>query len=74
YHEPIGAPMGYRAAKGFFDRLAAECGFAVRPHILRHTAATNWEASDVAKDASFDMVRDRCAIREAGFSPLAAIG
>lgn len=50
YHEPIGAPMGYRAAKGFFDRLAAECGFAVRPHILRHTAATNWVRAGVDLD------------------------
>jgi integrase/recombinase XerD len=42
YHEPVGAPMTYRSAKGFFDRLAAGCGFPVRPHMLRHTAATNW--------------------------------
>jgi integrase len=42
YHAPVGAPMSYRAAKGFFDRLARQCGFAVRPHTLRHTAATNW--------------------------------
>ena len=42
YHEPVGAPMTYRSAKRFFDRLAAECGFPVRPHMLRHTAATNW--------------------------------
>ena len=42
YHEPVGAPMTYRSAKRFFDRLAAGCGFPVRPHMLRHTAATNW--------------------------------
>ena len=42
YHEPLGAPMNYRAAKRFFDRVAGECGFPVRPHMLRHTAATNW--------------------------------
>ena len=42
YHEPLGAPMTYRAAKDFFDRLARACGFAVRPHMLRHTAATSW--------------------------------
>lgn len=42
YHPPVGAAMSYRGAKGFFDRLAAECGFPVRPHMLRHTAATNW--------------------------------
>jgi integrase/recombinase XerD len=42
YHQPRGAAMTYRAAKGFFDRLARGCGFPVRPHMLRHTAATNW--------------------------------
>jgi integrase/recombinase XerD len=36
YHEPLGAPMTYRAAKDFFDRLARACGFPVRPHMLRH--------------------------------------
>jgi site-specific recombinase XerD len=42
YHEPLGVPMTYRAAKDFFDRLARACGFPVRPHMLRHSAATNW--------------------------------
>jgi integrase/recombinase XerD len=42
YHQPLGAAMTYRAAKGFFDRLARGCGFPVRPHMFRHTAATNW--------------------------------
>ena len=42
YHEPVGAPMTYWSARRFFDRLAAGCGFPVRPHMLRHTAATNW--------------------------------
>ncbi len=53
YREPLGAAMGYRAAKGFFDRLAGECGFPVRPHMLRHTAATNW----VRAGAELDVVR-----------------
>jgi integrase/recombinase XerD len=42
YHQPLGAAMTYWAAKGFFGRLARTCGFPVRPHMLRHTAATNW--------------------------------
>ena len=58
YHRPLGAPMRYRAAKGFFDRLARGCGFPVRPHMLRHTAATNWEMSRVASDASFDKISE----------------
>jgi len=50
YHQPLGAPMTYRAAKGFFDRLADKCGFPVRPHMLRHTAATNWVRAGVDLD------------------------
>jgi site-specific recombinase XerD len=50
YHEPLGSPMAYRAAKRFFDRLAAECGFPVRPHMLRHSAATNWIRAGVDLD------------------------
>lgn len=50
YHEPLGAPMTYRAAKRFFERLAKDCGFAVRPHMLRHTAATNWVRAGVDLD------------------------
>ena len=50
YHEPLGAPMTYRAAKDFFDRLARSCGFPVRPHMMRHTAATNWIRAGVDLD------------------------
>lgn len=50
YHDPLGAPMVYRAAKRFFERLADECGFAVRPHMLRHSAATNWVRAGVDLD------------------------
>ncbi len=50
YHEPLGSPMSYRAAKGFFDRLAQSCGFPVRPHMMRHTAATNWVRAGVPVD------------------------
>lgn len=50
YRPPLGAAMTYRAAKGFFDRLARGCGFAVRPHMLRHTAATNWVRAGVDLD------------------------
>ncbi len=53
YREPLGAPMTYRAAKRLFERLARDCGFAVRPHIFRHTAATNW----VRAGTDLDVVR-----------------
>jgi integrase len=50
YHQPLGAPMRYRAAKGFFERLAKECGFPARPHMLRHSAASNWVRAGVELD------------------------
>jgi integrase len=53
YHAPLGAAMTYRSAKGFFDRLAGECGFPCRPHMLRHTAATAW----IRSGADLDVVR-----------------
>ncbi len=53
YHEPLGAPLTYRAAKRLFERLARDCGFAVRPHMFRHTAATGW----VRAGTDLDVVR-----------------
>ena len=50
YREPRGAPMTYWAARRFFDRLARECGFPVRPHMMRHSAATNWVRAGVDLD------------------------
>jgi integrase len=53
YREPLGAPMTYRAAKRLFERLARDCGFAVRPHMFRHTAATSW----IRAGTDLDVVR-----------------
>ncbi|HUL28475.1 MAG TPA: tyrosine-type recombinase/integrase, partial [Streptosporangiaceae bacterium] len=53
YRDPLGAPMTYRAAKRLFERLARDCGFAVRPHMFRHTAATSW----VRAGTDLDVVR-----------------
>ena len=50
YHEPLGAPMTYRAAKGSSNGWPADCGFPVRPHMLRHTAATNWVRAGIDLD------------------------
>jgi len=50
YHEPLGRPASYRGVKDFFDRLARSCGFPVRPHMMRHTAATNWIRAGVDLD------------------------
>lgn len=37
-----GAPMTYSNVKQWFDRLGRVVGADVRPHMLRHTAATRW--------------------------------
>ena len=50
YHQPLGQPTSYRAVKDFFDRLARSCGFPARPHMMRHTAATNWVRAGVDID------------------------
>jgi integrase/recombinase XerD len=50
YHEPFGSPMSYRALKDYIDGLARRCGFPVRPHMMRHTAATNWVRAEVPID------------------------
>jgi integrase len=50
FREPLGRPLGYANAKDMFDRLATQAGFAVRPHLLRHTAATRWVRSGTPRD------------------------
>lgn len=47
---PVGAPLKYPNAKKFFERLEQRAGFAVRPHMFRHTAATRWLESGVPRD------------------------
>jgi hypothetical protein len=56
-----------------FVRLVAKSGLpAIRLHDLRHTHATFLKTSDVALDASFDTLCDRCPIRLLGSEPLDA--
>jgi integrase len=58
-----------------FDRLVRLAGLPrIRLHDLRHTHATLLLISNVATDASFDMVRDHDAIRGLGSSMSAAVG
>lgn len=50
FQKPLGAAMTYSNVKDLFDRLARDAGFAVRPHMLRHTAATRWVRAGVDHD------------------------
>jgi len=57
----------------FFTRVRDELKLPdVRLHDLRHFTATQLKTSDVALDASFDTLCDRCPIRLLGSEPLDA--
>jgi integrase len=50
FRAPLGRPMSYPNAKQLFDRLAKWAEIVARPHMLRHTAATEWIAAGVPQD------------------------
>jgi integrase/recombinase XerD len=50
FRAPLGAPLTYSSAKDMFNRVARDAGFVVRPHMLRHSAATRWIRAGVARD------------------------
>lgn len=50
YQAPLGAAMSYPNVKEMFDRLATATGLTVRPHLLRHTAATTWLRQGTPRD------------------------
>jgi integrase/recombinase XerD len=50
YRPPIGAPLRYHNAKKLFERLSETVGFAVRPHMLRHSAASRWLEEGTPRD------------------------
>ncbi|MHA6631133.1 tyrosine-type recombinase/integrase [Pseudonocardia sichuanensis] len=50
YRPPLGRGMGYGSTKEMFDGLAERTGMTVRPHLLRHTAATTWLRQGTSRD------------------------
>lgn len=50
YRPPLGGPLRYHNVKEMFDRLGAATGMVVRPHLLRHTAATTWLRQGSSRD------------------------
>ncbi|MDX3634464.1 site-specific integrase [Streptomyces europaeiscabiei] len=45
-----GRPMTYSNSKQIVERIGERCGFRARPHMMRHTAATQWIRSGVSPD------------------------
>jgi len=50
YRPPLGAGMRYGNAYTLFGRLSTKVGFPAHPHMLRHTAATQWMENGAARD------------------------
>ncbi|HEY5986331.1 MAG TPA: tyrosine-type recombinase/integrase [Streptosporangiaceae bacterium] len=50
YRPPLGGALKYHSVKEMFDRLAQATGLTVRPHLLRHTAATTWLRQGTPRD------------------------
>jgi integrase len=50
YRPPLGGALKYQNVKEMFDRLARATGLTVRPHLLRHTAATTWLRQGTPRD------------------------
>jgi integrase len=50
YRPPVGAPLRYHNAKKLFERISETVGFAVRPHMLRHSAASRWLEEGTPRD------------------------
>ncbi len=56
FRPPLGRPMTYDNAKDMFERLGGEAGFAARPHMCRHGAATRWIREGVGRDVVQDLL------------------
>ena len=52
---PVGQPTKYPSTYELFRRLAKRAGFAVRPHMLRHSAITRWRREGKPDHVIMDM-------------------
>jgi integrase/recombinase XerD len=50
YRPPVGAPLRYHNVKKLFERVSETVSFAVRPHMLRHSAASRWLEEGAPRD------------------------
>ncbi|MFJ1647439.1 tyrosine-type recombinase/integrase [Streptomyces sp. NPDC088258] len=56
FREPLGQPMTHSGAKGLFDRLAQRADLIARPHMIRHSAATEWVRQDTDRSVVSDLL------------------
>ncbi|WP_406073239.1 tyrosine-type recombinase/integrase [Streptomyces virginiae] len=56
FRAPLGGAMSYPNAKQLFDRLATWAEIVARPHMMRHTAATEWLEAGVPDDVVSDLL------------------
>ena len=52
----LGEPMTYGNVRRIFEGLSERLGFRVRPHMLRHTAATRWIRNNVPRDVAQNLL------------------
>ncbi|MFF5567577.1 tyrosine-type recombinase/integrase [Streptomyces sp. NPDC012829] len=56
FREPLGQPMTHSGAKGLFDRLAQRADLIARPHMIRHSAATEGVRQDTDRSVVSDLL------------------
>jgi integrase len=71
FAHPDGRVISPRLSDWFEHHVEAAGLPRIRLHDLRHSFATGAQTGGIALDASFDIERDRWAIRDLGFAPLA---
>jgi integrase len=50
YKPPLGEPLRYHNINKLFERVSGTVGFAVTPHMFRHSAATRWLETGTPRD------------------------
>ncbi|KUN77084.1 tyrosine-type recombinase/integrase [Streptomyces griseoruber] len=56
FRAPLGGAMSYPNAKQLFDRIATWAEIVARPHMMRHTAGTEWLEAGVPDDVVSDLL------------------
>jgi hypothetical protein len=63
FREPLGQAMTYSGVKGLFDRLARRADLIARPHMICHSAATEWIRQGTDRSVVSDLLGHTCPSR-----------